>query len=112
MTSRLDLPDRWRLQLEALLAEYVPDVEVWAYGSRVNGKNHDASDLDLVLRGPNLEPIPLEQLAKLEEALEESNIPILIDIQDWTRIPESFHTEIKRINAALNPAVPNLSDDV
>lgn len=25
-------------------------IEVWAYGSRVNGTAHDASDLDLVVR--------------------------------------------------------------
>ena len=52
MTDRLDLPRRYREQLEALLSEHVPGVEVWAYGSRVNGRSHEASDLDLVLRGP------------------------------------------------------------
>ncbi|MYD63583.1 MAG: nucleotidyltransferase domain-containing protein, partial [Gemmatimonadetes bacterium] len=45
MTDRLDLPSRYRDQIEALLREHVPGVEVWAYGSRVNGESHDASDL-------------------------------------------------------------------
>ena len=36
MTDRLALPRRYRDQLEALLREHVPGVEVWAYGSRVN----------------------------------------------------------------------------
>ena len=44
--------------IEALLREHVPGIEVWAYGSRVNGESHDASDLDLVLRGPDLKRIP------------------------------------------------------
>ena len=47
MTDRLALPRRYRDQLEALLSEHVPGVEVWAYGSRVNGRSHDGSDLDL-----------------------------------------------------------------
>ncbi len=34
-------------------------IEVWAYGSRVNGAAHEGSDLDLVIRGPNLAPIPI-----------------------------------------------------
>ena len=57
MSDRLVLPRRYREQLEALLSKHVPGVEVWAYGSRVNGESHDGSDLDLVLRGPALEPL-------------------------------------------------------
>ena len=96
MTDRLDLPDRYRRQLEALLAEHVPDAEVWAYGSRVSGRSHPASDLDLVLRGSDLEPIPASRLADLQQALEQSNIPIIVQAHDWTRLPESFHNEIEQ----------------
>ena len=49
MTDRLALPLRYRKQLKALLDEHVPGVEVWAYGSRVNGESHEGSDLDLAL---------------------------------------------------------------
>ena len=52
MTDRLDYPLRYREQLEALLREHVPDAEVWAYGSRVNGRSYKASGLDLMLRCP------------------------------------------------------------
>ena len=44
--------------IEELLDERLRGVEVWAYGSRVSGRSHDASDLDLVLRAPGLQPIP------------------------------------------------------
>ena len=95
MTDRLDLPRRYREQLEALLREHVPGVEVWAYGSRVSGEGHEGSDLDLVLRSPTLEPLGGEYL-DLIEALEQSNIPILIQAHDWARLPERFHREIER----------------
>ena len=95
-TDRLDLPTGYREQVEALLREFVPEAEVWAYGSRVNGRSHEASDLDLVLRGPDLEPIPIGQMLDLEEAFERSNIPILVEARDWTRLPKSFHGEIER----------------
>ena len=39
-------------------------------------RSHEASDLDLMLRGPDLKRIPSGQLADLTEALEQSNVPI------------------------------------
>ena len=95
MTDRLALPRRYRDQLEALLSKHVPGVEVWAYGSRVNGESHDGSDLDLVLRGPALEPLD-GGFYDLLEAIEKSNIPILVQAYDWAMLSESFHREIER----------------
>ena len=89
--------------LEALLQKHVPNVEVWAYGSRVNGQAHNASDLDLVLRSPTLEPLSRER-SNLVEALEESNIPIIVQVHDWATFPESFHQEILRAYAVIQPA--------
>ena len=95
MTDRLALPLRYRKQLKALLDEHVPGVEVWAYGSRVNGESHEGSDLDLALRGPALEPLD-GGFYDLLEAIEKSNIPILVQAHDWAMLPESFHREIER----------------
>ena len=96
MVDRLHLKPRHRAVLEALLQEHLTGVEVWAYGSRVNGKSHDGSDLDLVLRGPGLGEIPAGQLGDFEEAVRESTIPFLIEARDWARLPERFQREIER----------------
>ena len=88
--------------LESLLDEHMPDVEVWAYGSRVNGRSHEGSDLDLVLRGPGLNPTPQEGLANFREALRESRIPILVEARDWARLPEHFRCEIEREHVVLS----------
>ena len=82
--------------IEELLEERLPGVEVWAYGSRVSGRSHDASDLDLVLRSPGLQPIPARELAAFTEALRDSNIPFLVDAHDWARLPDMFQREIER----------------
>ena len=95
MTDRLDLPQRYRSVLEGLLREHVPDAEAWAYGSRITGESHEGSDLDLVVRGPGLEPLG-DGFFSLLEAIEESNIPILVQAHDWARLPVSFHPEIER----------------
>ena len=65
MSERLLLKPRHRRMLEEILREHVPGVEVWAYGSRVSGLGHGGSDLDLVLRGPDLEEIPIGKLVDL-----------------------------------------------
>lgn len=96
MADRLHLQPRHRRMLESLLREHLPEVEVWAYGSRVTGLSHDGSDLDLVLRGPGLGKIPIGQLADFEEAVRESNIPFLVEARDWARLPERFHAEIEQ----------------
>ena len=96
MTRQLDVKSRHREQIKRLLREHLPGVEVWAYGSRVTGRSHEGSDLDLVLRGPGLVKIDPSQLAEFNEAVQESTIPFLIEARDWARLPESFHREIEQ----------------
>jgi predicted nucleotidyltransferase len=88
-------PDHLRLLLD-ILQRHAPEAEVWAYGSRVNGGGHDGSDLDLVLRNPSSLDQPQKQLSALRAALSESNLPILVDVLDWARLPEDFRREIER----------------
>ncbi len=94
--NRLHVSPRHRAILETLIREYLPGIEVWAYGSRVNGLAHDGSDLDLVLRGPGLKKIPAESLANFTEAVHDSTIPFLVEARDWARLPERFHAEIEK----------------
>ena len=105
MADQIHLLPRHREQIQALLQEHVPEAEVWAYGSRVNGQSHDASDLDLVLRDPNLQKIDACRLADLSEAFTESNIPFLVEARDWARLPESFHREISRCYSVIQWAL-------
>lgn len=97
----LDLPERHFSLLRKLLKIHVPDAEVWAYGSRVKGQSHAASDLDLVLRNPTDLSRPQEYFYDLKEALSDSEIPILVDVLDWSRLPESFHAVIEKLHVVV-----------
>lgn len=92
----LDLRPEWLEIVRQLLAVHLPDAEVWAYGSRVQGTAHEGSDLDLVVRNPVDPGKPQPDLSPLKEALSESRLPILVDVLDWALIPQSFQDEIKR----------------
>jgi uncharacterized protein len=76
-------------------------IEVWAYGSRVNGDAHEGSDLDLVIRTPTLQKLPFVVFSDLKEKIIESNIPIVVEIHDWARLPDSFHKNIERQHEVL-----------
>ena len=101
----LDLRPRHLALLQDLIAQYLPpDVVVWAYGSRVNDDAYDDSDLDLVLRTPDLNELPYAPVCKFREGLAESNLPILVDVHDWAQLPASFQERILARYAIVQPA--------
>jgi predicted nucleotidyltransferase len=101
MMPPLDLPPDYLDVVRRLLGSYVPAAEVWAYGSRIRGEAHDGSDLDLVVRNPGDLSRPQNELWELREAFSESEIPILVDVFDWARIPEEFRREIARAHVPV-----------
>ena len=92
----LHLPPRYLQQVQALLRAHLPNAQIWAYGSRVNGDHYEASDLDLVVRFPEAmqQTRRYQALNDAKAALSESDLPIIVQIVDWDAIPHSFHDEI------------------
>jgi predicted nucleotidyltransferase len=68
--------------------------KILAFGSRVNGQAHETSDLDLVIVANDKKKIALDNLLDFKESLQKSNIPIIVQVLDWYRIPTSFHQNI------------------
>lgn len=97
----LFLRDKDKQLLQQLMQRYLPNVTVWAYGSRVTGDAHETSDLDIVLRSADLSAIPRNVFNVFVEAVRDSNIPILVDIHDWAKLPISFHNEIIKYHIEL-----------
>lgn len=89
-----------QMLLEIFSGVSVP-IEVWAYGSRVKGTAHEGSDLDLVILTPDRKKLPVDVLTDLKEKIRESNIPILVELFDWARLPESFHKNIDACHEVL-----------
>ena len=96
----LNLPAVDRDFLVALFHERVPEAQVWAYGSRISGRGHAGSDLDLVLRAKT-GPIPGPTLAALREKIRNSNLPISVDLHDWGALPAAFQAEIEKKHLVL-----------
>ena len=101
MSDGLELPAEYRAKVEAILALNAPGIEVWAYGSRVNGTSYEASDLDLVLRSADLTPVRVSVVSGLIDAFDESDLPIIVDLHDWSELPDSYREEIERLYVVL-----------
>ena len=101
MPPNLHLSRKHHRQLVSLFKTYLPEVEIWAYGSRVKGTSHAGSDLDLVLRTKDLIPILCAKMSVFIDALRESNLPFLVQVQDWNTLPKTFQGEIERQYVAL-----------
>ncbi|AJF07542.1 nucleotidyltransferase family protein [Geoalkalibacter subterraneus] len=78
-----------------ILREYVPELDVWAFGSRVHGENlKPFSDLDLVIVTES--PLDAGRMAELKEAFTESDLPFKVDVLDWSTTGERFRQVIKK----------------
>jgi predicted nucleotidyltransferase len=108
-TSKLHLPDRYLQMVQAILQAHLPNTEVWAYGSRVNGDYYEASDLDLVVRQPEDLSRRQSNLGEVIDAFSESNLPIIVQLVDWAGIPSDFHDEIAE-NYVVVQSVASNSD--
>jgi predicted nucleotidyltransferase len=95
----LDLKPAHLEIVKRILAEYAPYSEVWAFGSRVSHTGHEGSDLDLVILDRT--PSPHHSLSSLAAAFSESNLPILVDVLAWSRLPEFMRRQIEEAHMVL-----------
>lgn len=94
----LDLAPEQLKQVRELLTRYLPNTEVWAYGSRVKGTAKPWSDLDLAaIAGPQQKAA----IADLREAFDESDLPFRVDLFVWEEIPETFRDNIRKEHIVL-----------
>ncbi|GAA0547139.1 nucleotidyltransferase domain-containing protein [Rheinheimera aquimaris] len=88
----LQLSDNEWQQVNAILQRYLPNNEVWAFGSRVKGNAKPYSDLDLAIISDT--PLPLALLAEVAEAFSESDLPWKVDLVDWATTSQRFRQVI------------------
>lgn len=86
-------PDHWKI-VQRILQEHVPDLEVWAFGSRAKWSAKESSDLDLAVITD--EPLPIDTSLALNEAFSESDLPWKVDVVDWASVGDGFKKAIKR----------------
>ena len=94
LTKEIQLSDRHRAIVDAILAREGQRIgRVKVFGSRATGRARPSSDLDLVV----YPPASPNSLGDLRIALEESDLPIFVDVVAWDSIrSDRLRTEIER----------------
>jgi len=87
--------------VKEILSKTVPDCEVRAFGSRVDGTGREHSDLDLALIGK--EKLGVSILGNVREAFMESTLPFRVDVLDYNAVSENFRKIIDTDYAKILP---------
>lgn len=101
----IDLQEQYLCILRHILQQQIPDCEVWIFGSRVQGPSKPHSDIDLVIITEK--PMPLRKLEALKDMLSASDLPMRVDVADWSRLDAGFKDIIKAryevVQKKINP---------
>lgn len=95
----IDLAPNDLALIRRLLATYLPGVVAWAFGSRVEGRAKPFSDLDLALHLS-----PSTDLEPLRSALEESDLPIRVDMAIYGDLPAGLREKVDRVHEVMQGA--------
>ena len=91
-TSELEL-------VRKILADTIPDLEVWAFGSRVKRRQlEEFSDLDLEVFDQQGQ---LLDLGVLRENLADSDLPFTVDVSSRSQLPDWLQQEILQEHVIL-----------
>ena len=96
-------PDHLEI-VRRILARHVPGLEVWAFGSRVDGRAGKHSDLDLCLHTAH--PLSFATMGLMEEAFSDSDLPYKVDLVDWSAISPEFREIVTGRKVVLQARPP------
>ena len=98
----IDITSLQKILILKLLKKYIPEWEVWVYGSRVKWSAKPSSDLDMVLFAKDEDQNKDQsKVDELRQAFKDSDLPFCVDLFVWSQIPERFHQEIKKDHVVL-----------
>lgn len=101
-----ELQARWLAEVRRIVAEVLRGeaVDVYLFGSRARGDHRLASDIDLALQARR--PLSRVKLSALRDALEESRVPLRVEVVDLSTVDAAFR---KRVLAEALPWIVSKS---
>ncbi len=93
MTRALDLPEDHAAIVRGVLRAHLQQgARVYVFGSRAHGEARQYSDLDLALEWD--QPLGLDVMAEIAEALSESDLPYKVDFVDLLTVDPAFRARV------------------
>ena len=84
-------------ELLKIIHTHIPHCKVWLFGSRATGKQRSGSDIDLALDNGSI--IPWSTITKILIDIDETTIPMKVDLVDLQNVDPEFKTRV--LNEAI-----------
>jgi len=91
-------PQDW-CEVKRILGQYAAEYTVWVFGSRVTGTAKNYSDLDIVIVSD--QHLTIEFMAMINDAFDESDLTIRVDVVDWAATSSSFRDIILKNHVVI-----------
>lgn len=91
--DRINLDKKYIEFIIKTIALIDSEIQIYIYGSRVQGKAQEYSDIDIALKAKN--NIPIDKILKIKALFQDSTFPYKVDIIDLNSIEEYFYNIIK-----------------
>lgn len=85
--------ERYKKILLELIYKKLPNCKVYLFGSRARGDHQSGSDIDLAL--DNGQPIEMRQLFALYNEIEDTTIPLTVDLVDLHNVSDLLKEQVK-----------------
>jgi len=94
-------PDNWKRIIQ-LVVDPLKQIgaKIYVFGSRARGDHQEFSDLDLLVESES--PLPIYLLSQIRSQLEESRLPIKVDVVDIHELADSFKGNVLRERVEIN----------
>jgi len=86
------LKEKYKKKLLAIIHKYLPNCKVYLFGSRAINKEHAGSDIDIAFDiGKKISD---DIISKILIDIEDTHIPMEVDIVDFQTVPEELKKDI------------------
>jgi predicted nucleotidyltransferase len=94
--NAIDLEPRYLEELVRIVKAHLPHGRLGFFGSRVMGKARKTSDVDIALITADGSEISEQTMIRLKEALEDSTLPMRVDVIDWQTTAAGFKAKVEK----------------
>ena len=92
--SQIDMRERYRRELVDLVEKQLPACKIYLFGSRARGTAASGADIDVAIDANR--PLLLEELTALYGAIDESLIPVKVDLIDFFTASGEMRASIEK----------------
>lgn len=99
LMNRNEEPDierfaRYKNTLLGIIHKYIPGCKVYLFGSRARGTHSQGADIDLAVDAGV--KVDYKNILKIYSDLEETTIPLFVDVVDFNNTSEEMREEIRK----------------